>query len=457
MGFQIDSRRVRGSWLVFITVLALVLVAPPAHAAFPGQNGKIAYDDGFRNTDVSNPAIHTINPDGTGDTDISPAGAWDTEPAWSADGKKIAFVGSVTNAGIYVMNADGSGRTRLTGDTSDSFDSVPTWSPDGTRIAFTRFTKCGGPGYCFNFDIYTMNAYGTDQTRLTTTGHSDQPAWSPDGTKIAFVSETNNRFDIWTIHPDGSGLVQLTTDGSIDPGTFGPSGLDWSPDGSKLAAVRFDHSVPVLATVSADGTVIHNTSGKAPNAGCDTPYFFGCYVASPLWSPDETENAWVLNQGCQETCSEAYQRLYVGDIMTGSGPLIQGNANHPSWQPLNPDCSHVTATPDTVWPPNHKLVPVSLSRATDPDGDQTTLTITGVTQDEPTGGSADAVLGAASNDVSLRAERDGSGDGRIYRIAFKATDGRGGECSGTASVGVPHNHGSVAVDSAPPSYDSLGH
>jgi hypothetical protein len=100
---------------------------------------------------------------------------------------------------------------------------------------------------------------------------------------------------------------------------------------------------------------------------------------------------------------------------------------------------------------------VSLSGATDPDGDKVTFTITGVTQDEPVGRKPDAVLGPASNEVKLRATRSGHSDGRVYRIAFKATDGRGGECSGTATAGVPHNDRSAAVDSAPPSYDGLAH
>jgi hypothetical protein len=115
----------------------------------------------------------------------------------------------------------------------------------------------------------------------------------------------------------------------------------------------------------------------------------------------------------------------------------------------------VTATPSTLWPTNHKLVNVGLAGATDPDGDQVTLTITGVTQDEPTGRKPDVVLGPASNEVSLRATHSGHGDGRVYRIAFKATDGRGGECSGTATVGVPRRKNRPAVDSAPPGYRSL--
>jgi hypothetical protein len=129
-----------------------------------------------------------------------------------------------------------------------------------------------------------------------------------------------------------------------------------------------------------------------------------------------------------------------------------------------PDCSDVTATPNTLWPPNHKFRLVTVSGATDPDGDPVTLTITGVTQDEPLNGigdgdtSPDAADGPQPNTVRLRAERRGGGDGRVYRIAFTASDGQGGSCSGTVKVGVPHDQGggSTPIDSAPPSFDSFG-
>ena len=118
-----------------------------------------------------------------------------------------------------------------------------------------------------------------------------------------------------------------------------------------------------------------------------------------------------------------------------------------------PDCS--TVTPDTalLWPPNHTLRLVSLGGATDPDGDTVTLTVTAVTQDEALDGlgdgdtTPDAVAGPASNQVRLRAERSGTGDGRVYRIAFGGDDGRGGTCTGTVTVGVPHNQGRAPVDS----------
>ncbi len=145
----------------------------------------------------------------------------------------------------------------------------------------------------------------------------------------------------------------------------------------------------------------------------------------------------------------------------GTSPVLSDLRIKTSNRP--PDCDGVTAGP-SLWPPNHKLKLVSLGGATDPDGDPTTITITGVTQDEPLNDTADgnttpdAVPGPASNQVSLRAERSGRGDGRVYRIAFTVSDGRGGTCDGTTSVGVPHDQGgkSTPVDSAPPSYNSFG-
>ncbi|MBA2361628.1 MAG: right-handed parallel beta-helix repeat-containing protein [Actinobacteria bacterium] len=128
-----------------------------------------------------------------------------------------------------------------------------------------------------------------------------------------------------------------------------------------------------------------------------------------------------------------------------------------------PSCTG-SASPSRLWPPNHKYVLVSVAGVTDRDGDAVTTTITGVSQDEPLnqvgdGDTApDAKAGPAPNQVYVRAERSGLGDGRVYRIAYRATDGRGGECSGVATVGVPHDmgKGSTPIDSAPPSYDSFG-
>ncbi len=119
----------------------------------------------------------------------------------------------------------------------------------------------------------------------------------------------------------------------------------------------------------------------------------------------------------------------------------------------NPVCTALSAGP-ALWPPNHKLHLVTAGGATDPDGNPLTATITGVTQDEPLNEqgdgntSPDAFPGPSSDQALLRAERSGNGDGRVYALHVTVTDGMGGECSGTATVSVPHDQsGRPAVDS----------
>ena len=102
----------------------------------------------------------------------------------------------------------------------------------------------------------------------------------------------------------------------------------------------------------------------------------------------------------------------------------------------NPVCTTLKASPHKLWPPDHKFVKVTVSGATDIDGDTLTTTITGVTQDELLVGagsgpfSPDAAwVTGHSDQVLIRSERDGTGDGRVYRIATTVTDGKGGSCT----------------------------
>lgn len=129
---------------------------------------------------------------------------------------KIAFASDRDgNWEIYVMNADGSGQTRLT--KNPARDEFPDWSPDGKKIAFVS----GRDG---TIDTYVMNADGTGQARLTTNPADDyRPAWSPDGSKIAFMAHRDGNTEIYVMNADGSSQTNLTQNQADD---WEPS---WSP------------------------------------------------------------------------------------------------------------------------------------------------------------------------------------------------------------------------------------
>ncbi|MBI3111673.1 MAG: HYR domain-containing protein [Ignavibacteriales bacterium] len=122
----------------------------------------------------------------------------------------------------------------------------------------------------------------------------------------------------------------------------------------------------------------------------------------------------------------------------------------------SPNC---TAAPSIaeLWPPNHKMVNITIQGVTDPDGDPVTITITKITQDEPLntlgdGNTEPDGAGVGTSIAQVRAERSGTprvpGNGRVYRITYSASDGRGGECTGSVAVCVPHDQGgrSVCID-----------
>ena len=137
--------------------------------------------------------LYVINADGSGSWRLletarpsSPAAVqyelgW--RPAWSPDGRTIAFVGMGDdgNVDVYVVGADGLGQQRLT--RHPGVDGNPAWSPDGRKIAFTRRAREWGAG---KTHIYVMNADGSGQRRLTHGHVHFSVAWSPDGRKMLF-------------------------------------------------------------------------------------------------------------------------------------------------------------------------------------------------------------------------------------------------------------------------------
>ncbi len=171
-----------------------------------------------------------VNWDGSGLQHLTAGPATDQDPAWSPDGQKIAFT---RNGSIHVMNANGSGVTRLS---FAGYDSHPSWSPDGSRIAFAS-ARTGVNA------IYMMNANGSNVIQLTSDSAIDfGPSWSPDGSTIAFQRYLAYGYGwpwIYAMNPDGSGLRRLVGGGS-------PS---WSPDSHRILFELFG-----MTSILPDGT-----------------------------------------------------------------------------------------------------------------------------------------------------------------------------------------------------------
>ncbi len=258
---------------------ALVLAAP-AQAAFPGTNGKIA----FQTDRGGSTQIYTMSSGGTSQAKLTEVNSNNYDAAWYPDGTGMAFSSccapGTSALEIYAVNANGSGATRLTNNTST--DSLPAWSPDGTQIAFV--TQRDG-----NKEIYVMNEDGTGQTNLTDNSATDtSPAWSPDGTKIAFMSTRGGNSNVYRMNDDGTGLKRLTKNTASD------TEPNWSPDGTKIAFVTSRTGNGEIYSMKSDGSALTNLTN---NSSADD---------RPAWSPDGTKIAfdskrsgnydiWVMN------------------------------------------------------------------------------------------------------------------------------------------------------------------
>ena len=284
-----------------VLVLTLAGGTGPARAAFPGANGKIAFNS---NRD-GNVEIYVMSADGTSQTRLTNNPGADRAPRWSADGTSLVF--NRDELDIYKMDADGSNLTQVTF-LNYWVTAGGSWSPDGSKIAFGSIFEGG----FFNEEIYIMNADGTGITRLTNgSGDDVNPAWSPDGTKIAWCRGASGTPEIYVMNADGTSQTNLTNNPASDCG-----GVDWSPDGTKIAFYR--GGAAEIFVMNADGTGQTQLTSNA----------FADY--DPSWSPDGTKIAFYSDR-------DGNNEIYTMNANGSAQTRITNNSaddTTPSWQPV---------------------------------------------------------------------------------------------------------------------------
>lgn len=254
-------------------------------------------------------------------------------PAWSPDGRRLAFVAQVrkgeflSKEHIYTMNADGSNITQVT--STGAIYRDLSWSPDGENLLFSGGFLGNPPTPIFK--IYTIGVDGSSLVQLTfytdDTGHAFpwlgsvdlSPIWSPDGKQIAFVSNRNsitgNEYFIFLMNSDGSNVTQLTNSNSVNVWYETPA---WSPDGNHIA---FSYST--LENDADDGIYIMDDTGSNSVQISTNPY-----DSSPAWSPDGGQIAFISRR------DSPISYLFVMNT-DGSNEVQVTNINsfYPVWQP----------------------------------------------------------------------------------------------------------------------------
>jgi Tol biopolymer transport system component len=300
------------------------------------------------------------------------------DPAWSPDGRKLIYVQSENgeSSGLFIVNVDGSDNRRFLEGSSEVAD--PAWSPDGTRIAYVGLESFSNLEAGPHFQLFVINANGSGKTRLNTKEPADfrsfayppeasGPAWSPDGSRLVYVSRTDGneeiyvtglfgghqrltqnaaadtlpawvsadrisftstrdgQRDLYTMPVDGGPAARLTqnlgpnsdadwqvaaapparppsqriayvrvNDGNADIYVSHSSGTDaqnitnspqnergpaWSPDGLRIAYIRWPERA--LFVMNADGSGVRRLAGVSDVA------------IKPAWSPDGTRIAFI--------------------------------------------------------------------------------------------------------------------------------------------------------------------
>ena len=259
-------------------------------------------------------------------------------------------------------------------------------------------------------------------------------------------SVINNGNGTWSWH-------FLTSDGPTQSQTVTITGNDGQGGTSTTSfALVVNNVPPTIVSVSNNGPVITGSPATITVTATDP-----AGANDPLAYSFDCDNNGTFEIGPQSGNSAACTFATAGPhtvnvrVTDGDGGTATGSTTVTVTFPP-PSCAGATASPGQLWPPNHKFVAIAISGVVNPAPGAATVTVTSIRQDEPTGGDVDG-MGVGTASPSVRSERDGGGDGRVYHINFTAT-GAGGSCTGSVTVGVPHDQGHGSLVDGGPLYDS---
>jgi Tol biopolymer transport system component len=263
-----------------------------------------------------------------------------TDPAWSPDGRQIAFtrnedVGeftTFTDDDVFVMNADGGNVRQLTPEVDGSSSSQPAWSPDGKRIAYVRGPSTASAVVAATplmfGELVAMDADGGETTPLTRGEPDAAPAWSPDGQEIVFVrghdlNKSSGDMDLFIVDAAGGTPRRVThTPRSLETAPV------WSPDGSRIAFAR---SWSGSAFTGKAAIFVINRDGSGESLLLEhTLYSETSYGVS--WSPDGRTIAVETGElDCTVVATVQISTRHVRRLTSCTGPFRASVA--PSWQP----------------------------------------------------------------------------------------------------------------------------
>jgi serine/threonine protein kinase len=181
------------------------------------------------------PQLYLVNADGTDLTQLTNMDNGACQPSWAPDGTRLVFISPCLGRGeifetiynessLYIINVDGTGLKQLTPSPGSDFE--PAWSPDGKQIAFTSVR--GGFRQIYTLDVDSLVV--TLLTNTTDAIESSQPSWSPDGTKIVYTVKRVGAYQVWSMNSNGQEAIQLVRSGQ-DLWDYSPA---WSPDGRTI-------------------------------------------------------------------------------------------------------------------------------------------------------------------------------------------------------------------------------